>query len=245
MTGLTKIYFGICELHNIEALKHIENLEYLSLSGNENIDQTFFQNFKKLNKLSFPCCKVNLNVLRPLISLVDLNLEWSERINDISPLQYLTQLTKLSLKSCSVINLDALRSLIKLQVLIISDNQIVYIQPIMVLKRLNKLYTRNNKIMDGKQIEHHPNYNKYFDLDHQKQPTQEEYTIANILRSINNPIVYLKEMHKQFSNLKYLNTIFRNKVTLQFKKSQDMFIIFCSQSASLFENIYLFDCFTQ
>ncbi|CAL6033284.1 leucine-rich_repeat domain-containing protein [Hexamita inflata] len=246
MTRLIKIQFGFCKIHNIQAIKHIENLEQLSLSGNENIDQTFFQNMKKLNKLSLPYCQGYLSVLRPLVCLVDLNLEQSERIKDISPLQFLTQLTKLSLKSCSVVNLDALRSLIKLQVLIISNNQIVYLQPIMKLKRLNRLYAGYNKITDGKQIEHHPNYNKYFDLRNQKQPTQKEFAIANMFRSINNPVVYLKEMHKLFSNLKDQNTIFRNKVTQQLQKSQDMFVLFSSQSASLFENIYLqLDCFNQ
>ncbi|CAL6080412.1 Conserved_hypothetical protein [Hexamita inflata] len=239
MTGLTKLSLIDCKLLSTEALRPLVHLEELCLNGND-IDITSLQYQTKLTILQLISCNlVNIDALRPLVNLKELKLDFNEQVN-ITTVHYQNNLTKLSLVFCNLVSLDALRPLKKLEELIIFDNKIVYLQPLMELKDLSLLDARNNKIIDLQAIQLHPNFNSFI-LDYQNQPTQEELEEANILRDINSPITFLKQLCQQLSHIQNKNVFFRQKITQMLQQSYNSHEQFVAQAAILFKKINMFD----
>ncbi|CAL6072970.1 leucine-rich_repeat protein [Hexamita inflata] len=238
MTGLTKLSLIECNLHSTEALRPLINLEKLILNGND-IDITTVQYLTNLTELALMECNlVNLDALRPLINLKELHLDYSKV--DITSVQYLTNLTNLSLGLCNLVNIDVLRPLKKLKVLDIYKNKIVYLQPLIELKQLSTIDVSYNKIIDTESIQLHPNFNNFI-LYGQKQPTQEQLEVANMMRNIQNTITFLKQINKKSSRIKEINTVFRQKINQQLQDSYNSHEQFVARVAQLFQKTNVFD----
>ncbi|CAL6064119.1 leucine-rich_repeat domain-containing protein [Hexamita inflata] len=194
-----------------------------------------------LSKLSLIQCNLrSTKVLRPLINLKELNIGGNDI--DITTVQYLTNLTKLSLECCNLVNIDALRELTQLEELNISTNSIIYIQPLMGLKQLSRLEAINNYIIDSKSIQQHPNF-EMFNLSDQEKPTKLQVREANILKLINSPIIYQKQIYKKSSHIQLLYTIFKKKVIQQLQKYNIFNEQFHTRAVQLFQRINVFeDC---
>ncbi|CAL5970407.1 leucine-rich_repeat domain-containing protein [Hexamita inflata] len=239
MIGLTELVLMQCNLRSTEALSQLINLENLYLNGNEEIDIKSLQYQTKLTKLSLEQCKlVNIDALRPLINLEELCLNGNDI--DITTVQYLTKLTLLSLVYCNLVNIDVLRPLKKLKELDITDNNIVYLRPLLELKQLFQLDTSYNKIIDTESIQLHPNFDNFL-LDDQDEPTQEQLEVANMMRDINNQISSLKQICIESSRIKEINKVFRKKITQQLQVSYNSHEQFVARSAILFQKINVFD----
>ncbi|CAL6095012.1 leucine-rich_repeat domain-containing protein [Hexamita inflata] len=192
-----------------------------------------------LNKLNLWSCDLHCTeALRPLINLQDLCLNCNDI--DITKVQYLTNLTILQLASCNLVNVDTLRPLKKLKSLSIYNNKIVYLQPLIELKQLSGLMADRNKIIDTDSIQLHPNFN-HFDIGVQKQPTQDELKVANMMKDINSPITSLKQINEKSNHIKDKNTVFRKKITQQFQQSHNSHVQFVARVALLFQKINVFD----
>ncbi|CAL6003538.1 leucine-rich_repeat domain-containing protein [Hexamita inflata] len=251
-----------CEIFSVKDF-HLENLEMLHFTNlskrqkQNKLVQEILQ-FKKLKSVylfSFKIVDVSplfqmtgltalcLNdcdirsteALRPLINLTELFLDNNQKI-DITSIQFLTKLQVLQLQSCNLVSIDVLRSLTKLEVLTISINSIVYIQPLIEMKQLDYLSASYNKILDINVIEQHQNFNKFY-FNEEIQPTKKELSVANILRSINSPILSLKSIQKQARSVKSQNNSFRLKVSYNLQKQFNNFSLFVARAGSLLQQM--------
>ncbi|CAL6025163.1 leucine-rich_repeat domain-containing protein [Hexamita inflata] len=221
------------EILQFKKLKELELFNWI-------IDISPLSQMIRLTKLSLIECELSsTEVLRPLVHLEELCLDGNKV--EITTLQYLTKITYLQLVSCNLVNLDALRPLKKLEKLDIVDNQIVYLQPLMELKQLSRLYTRFNKIKDIESIQLHPNFDNFNLDENQELPTNDELEVANILRDINSPITSLKQIYEKSSRIINQNILFRQKINQQLQhsyKSHEQFVV---RVALLFQKINAFD----
>ncbi|CAL5992233.1 leucine-rich_repeat domain-containing protein [Hexamita inflata] len=193
----------------------------------------------RLSKLSLIECNLyNTEALRPLINLVELNLNSNDI--DITVVQYLTNLTNLSLRCCNLVSLHALRPLKKLEELDIFNNKIVFLQPLVELKMLSKLDARFNKIMDTESIQLHPNFDCFM-IDNQDVPIQDELKVANIMRDINNQISSLQQICKESSRIKEINTVLRQKIAQQLQLSYNCHEQCVARAANLFQTLSSLD----
>ncbi|CAL6049455.1 internalin_A [Hexamita inflata] len=238
----------------------LENLEDLTLINIEEQNRIIIKEMNKFTKLKeiyiygwtiYTCplqitglTKLNLiscglqsaECLKQLVNLQELYLGNNKEMNDITSLQYLTRLSKLSLNSCSLINLDALRPLKQLEELNISDNIVVYVQPLAELKQLLTLYAYYNKIIDINAVMNHKQYNK-FHFQEQTQPTQEQLKIANVMREIYCLSTILRKISQQSNNLHIRSIQFRYNIYACQQRQNDNQISFVTQVASIFNNM--------
>ncbi|CAL6017056.1 leucine-rich_repeat domain-containing protein [Hexamita inflata] len=238
MTGLTKLILIQCNLRCTDALRPLVNLEELCLNQNK-VDITTLQFLTQLTILSLESCNlVDIDALRPLKKLKELYLDFN--IVDITTLQYLTKLTILSLESCNLVNIEALRPLKKLKELVISQNSIVYLQPLLELRELSRLDASHNKIIDTESIQLHPNFNS-FSLNGQYRPQEVLLKAANMMKDINNQISCLKQINKKSSRIKNENILFKQKITKQLQHSFYTYEQFVVRATILFQTINVFD----
>ena len=73
---------------------------------------------------------------------------WFNPISDLTPLANLTNLIYLDLTECQIVDITPLANLIRLQSLHISSNQIVDIEPLANLTQLQKISLQHNRIED-------------------------------------------------------------------------------------------------
>ncbi|CAL6004032.1 Conserved_hypothetical protein [Hexamita inflata] len=204
----------------------------------------------RLTKLCLIECEIrSIEALKSLVYLEELSLSCSQCIDisnkglDITSIQYLINLTKLSLRQCNLVALDALRPLMKLEELYIYFNNVVYLQPLAELKQLSKLDAEDNSIIDSKTIQH-LNY-QIFDLVNQKCPTKEQLETANIFKSIKSPFISLKLMQKQSKCIKCLSNIFKMKMTENLETQYENRSQFIARAAALLNqtnNLEDFNC---
>ncbi|CAL5983521.1 Conserved_hypothetical protein [Hexamita inflata] len=132
-----------CRLSNVDALKYLINLQQLCICSNTpNMESIPIQYLTQLVVLRLKCQKINVDGLKMLKNLKELDLSYNMNI-DITPLQYIPQITKLDLSSCSLKSIEVLKVLINLKYLSLKSNRIV--------QELNQLQKRNfygNRLID-------------------------------------------------------------------------------------------------
>ncbi|CAL6005771.1 leucine-rich_repeat protein [Hexamita inflata] len=122
-------YFSAVNMDNIN---QFQNLKELDLSGSQRIDLSLLQDLTQITSLKFlaqleklnmnNCNLNNINVLRYLTNLKELDLGDNDRIDDITPLGNLLQLRILNLQHCCLTNVEALQFLLNLEELNLSKN---------------------------------------------------------------------------------------------------------------------------
>ncbi|CAL5978839.1 leucine-rich_repeat domain-containing protein [Hexamita inflata] len=129
----------VFEIVNFQKLKRLTLYQWIT-----NISP--LSQITRLTKLCLIECEIrSIEALKSLVNLEELSLSCSQSIDisnkgvDITSIQYLTKLTKLSLRQCNLVALDALRPLMKLEELYIYYNNVVYLQPLAELNQLSKL----------------------------------------------------------------------------------------------------------
>ncbi|CAL6025492.1 Conserved_hypothetical protein [Hexamita inflata] len=197
-----------------------------------------------ITKLELRFCKLHsTTVLKPLSNLKELYLCESQLI-DITTLQYLTKLSKLTLIS-SLVNIDTLRPLVNLQELNLTQNQIIYIEPILEFKKLTWLNADQNKLMDVQTINLHSNFNNFTAKYYQNQyhPTQQEIKTANMMTDIQKQITVLRKIRQQCKNFKQKQqrNVFRQKIKQSVQKLFKIQVSFVAKAASLFQQLNNFD----
>ncbi|CAL6075778.1 Conserved_hypothetical protein [Hexamita inflata] len=238
LVNICKLSLNSCGISNIDLFKPLTNLTELSLDNNKDINITTISNHKKLTKLWLcSCCLVKIDAIGQLVNLEYLYLDSNENI-EITPIQFLTQLKVLWLSDCkSLINIEALRPISKLQELCIEWNSIVYVQPLIDLKQLVKVNVFYNYIVDIKKIEKHHNFDQ-FKVREQQKPTNLQHRIAKYLKSFYSVITKLRNMRKQQSKQKYFKLIINKCLQNQ----SDVQAQFIEQAASLIQMLNTFEC---
>ncbi|CAL6061465.1 leucine-rich_repeat domain-containing protein [Hexamita inflata] len=118
---------------------------------------------------------------------------------DITPLQYLIQLTKLDSSSCQIYDVSVLRLLNNLEYLELNENLIHDIIPLFQLKNLTELYLNSNRITNFASLlllEHHSNFYK-FEFSDQYEPTINEQKIYLKIQRIDQSTVLLQDISQQ------------------------------------------------
>ncbi|CAL6050642.1 GTP-binding_protein [Hexamita inflata] len=215
LSNLQVLDIALNILQNINSINLLVNLKELNVKQNPNIDITPLKDLSGLVKLDLQQCKLKrLNALKPLINLKILDLSYNDNIN-ITVLQYLKNLTNLNLNHCNLVSVYVLRPLVKLENLNIASNDIVYLNAnIYEMKLLKSLRVDDNRICDFSSLEQHKNFNnldnvgdKCFVISDQKQPLKQQLCLANNIRSIEGPNIYVIKIQNK---LKKLRTILNN-----------------------------------
>ncbi|CAL6002272.1 leucine-rich_repeat domain-containing protein [Hexamita inflata] len=172
LKSLTKLNMRQCELKNIDQISLLINLQDLNLSENIGIDISPLCKLKKLIRLLIRECDLinfnkiglltnlqvldsSINILKTidsidlLVNLKELTIsenQYTKTIN-ITSLKYLTDLIKLNLSGCGLRQLSALKPLINLQTLELSNNYFNNINELQYLKSLTHLNLKNCEIV--------------------------------------------------------------------------------------------------
>ncbi|CAL6093126.1 Conserved_hypothetical protein [Hexamita inflata] len=130
LVNLTNLDISLCEINNFSSLQTLVNLEVLDITGNKINNIQHLKDLVKLTSLNISLNSVqDISVLKKFKCLKQLCLGGNKGV-DITPLQYLTQLTFLDAYECELYEISALRTLVNLEYLNISENYIFYFYPI-------------------------------------------------------------------------------------------------------------------
>ncbi|CAL6056041.1 leucine-rich_repeat domain-containing protein [Hexamita inflata] len=157
----------------------------------------------QLTNLNLERCELqNVDCLKPLVNLIELDLSLNYNIN-IHSLQFLKQLTKLNLLQCDLKDITYLKTLVNLLELDISHNSLIYLEPLKDLKQIKVLRAIQNQILDAQVFRNHPNFSSY-ELNQQRKenPDSKQIAFVNKLRDINAQIDSLINMRTIRSHLK-------------------------------------------
>jgi hypothetical protein len=133
---------------DILPLRHLTNLTYLDLDGNNITDISLLAGLTKLEHLDLQGNRIrDISPLAGLINLEYLTL-WDNVITDISPLEGLTKLETLDLDNNIIRDISALSGLVNLEYLYLWDNLIEDISPLAGLTNLRTLDLDENNISD-------------------------------------------------------------------------------------------------
>ncbi|CAL5988034.1 leucine-rich_repeat domain-containing protein [Hexamita inflata] len=162
------------------------------------------------------CDLVNVDSVKSLINLIELNLDGNDGI-DITPLQYLTKLTILSLVSCQLVDLISLKSLNNLIELYLSDNSSIDITQVQHCSKLKKLMLNHCNLVKLDALQR---LNNLLELQiHGNQvditPLQFLTTLTKIgMQSCNlinidalRPLINLQELSIDFNKIIYLQSL--------------------------------------
>ncbi|MFN0201041.1 MAG: leucine-rich repeat domain-containing protein [Bacteroidia bacterium] len=171
LTELMNLNFGYNQVSDLRPLKKVVQLTYLNFQNNEVGDVSFLEELIKLNALYFGSNQVqDISSLRKLSQLQNLefgnnqvqdisylkNLNnlgglyfWENQVQDIFPLKGLHNLQELELSSNQVqdISLDFLQSLPSLKQLLLRNNPIISINPVIISEK-NCLSSLKNYLQD-------------------------------------------------------------------------------------------------
>ncbi|CAL6064410.1 leucine-rich_repeat domain-containing protein [Hexamita inflata] len=123
---------------------------------------------------------------------------WILNKRKIENFQYLTKLT---LNSCSIQNIDVLRRLKNLKELNLAANVIIYLDPLKQCNQLSYLNVYGNNIQDFSPIQGHCNFKKY-NIDNQMQIWDYLLRDTNKIQNIHAPITLINDMSVKRCNLK-------------------------------------------
>ncbi|CAL6059290.1 leucine-rich_repeat domain-containing protein [Hexamita inflata] len=238
---LTKLELA-CKLTNFEAITQLTQLTDLNLSNSTNIGSKIIllSQMLQLTNLKLDRCDLkNVDFLKPLVNLNQLDLSRNENIN-IHSLQFMKQLTKLNVYRCSLNDITYLKPLVNLEELHISHNNLVYIEPLKDLKQIKVFSAELNQILDAQVLRNHPNFGSYI-LNYMQQrkekPDSKQIAFANQLRDINAQIDSLRNMRTFRSNLKSNIAQQHQKVEKHLQQIKYNLTMCTGQVVSLFQQL--------
>ncbi|CAL5979473.1 leucine-rich_repeat protein [Hexamita inflata] len=214
ITSLTSLSMQECGLKYIDQIKQLINLQILDISHNS------FQ---------------NIDSIKYLKKLKELNISFSYSLINITPLQYLTYITKLEIEQSKIISICALRSLTNLESLNLANNKIVHVDTALnSMTKLQYLKLNGNQVSDLTALQKHPNLSKLVMFNQMlAYPFKSDIFRANKLRNIERPILQLNDLIKQ----RQIKSQFKNKVNALVERIKLNQIHFTSQVVLLFQQL--------
>lgn len=153
VADLTWLYAYERNIHSLDGIEHLENLENLQLSTNQVEDLSPLAGLTKLKQLGVENNQIrDITPLAGLVNLTELGLRAND-LTDISPLTSLTKLEYLTLGENQIADLAPLAELKELTSLNLTSNQIADISPLAGLTNLTQLYLSNNQLSEIKAVE--------------------------------------------------------------------------------------------
>ncbi|CAL5987936.1 Conserved_hypothetical protein [Hexamita inflata] len=146
--GVFKDKILINQHYSVDTLKFVDHFQKTELSLENCSSIKFDRTPTSITDLILFGCHVNeLEGIQNMKQLTSLEISEGLSSFNLSPLKFLINLTSLTL-SAKMTNLDALRNLVKLTFLSLSNGDFVDVYPLQKLVNLKILSLRNNKILD-------------------------------------------------------------------------------------------------
>jgi len=153
---------GTKEIHNLTGIEHFRNLEVLNLRENKISDVEPLKSLSKLQTLDLgynnivnletsnfhKLDKLNLTNLYLDHNSIELDNGTEIRLSDLTILNQLTKLQRLSLVDNTITDLSPLKKLTKLEFLDLSENKIIVLNELEKLTSLKELNLRQNQLQD-------------------------------------------------------------------------------------------------
>ncbi|CAL6041124.1 Conserved_hypothetical protein [Hexamita inflata] len=185
-------------------------LKELTLQQNNLIEIVYLSNFVDLQylDLSYNPQLQNIGPLQFCTQLTKLCI-FTTSISDIWPLQFLKNLKILSMANTKVVDLHPLQYLFQLQYISVYHTCIIDVSPLAKLTLLESVEFRFNKITNADTLQHHKNFSEY-DFSDQEVPTPDELTFYSKILSV-------RSSHKQIRKIQAENRVskFRESITRQ------------------------------
>ena len=136
-----------CISSRVQGLEHAGQLQEIDYCGGVQSLEGL-QAFNQVSRANFGDVRfANLEPLRALSQLRDLNFEWGTgQISDLSPIRDLKNLERLQIRGQRISDLSALGVLQAIEYLALNNNQITDFSPLLRLASLKRLYLGGNKI---------------------------------------------------------------------------------------------------
>ncbi|GLC29703.1 C1 family peptidase [Clostridium omnivorum] len=171
LTSLKSLYLtaNISSI-NVEDLKYMNSLNYLTLDNIKMINLNYLKNNKDIASIeiknsglyslegaeklsSLTSLYLQNNNIKDISSISSLkNLQYvdfsNNKLSDITPIMNCTFIQDLSISNNSITNIDSLSGLSNLTYLYANDNRIIDVKPIVNLNNINTLIFNNNEISD-------------------------------------------------------------------------------------------------
>lgn len=151
LDSITNLIASSAEISDLRGLEHLNNVESLSLGGNDFTDLTPISNLKKLTYLQVEQ-NYDLTSLAPISELTNLQVLRASytSVSDLSPLSNLTALKELVLFDTQVTDVTPLKSLVNLEILHVvnGDGGPKDISALKDLPKLSFLNLRYSRVLD-------------------------------------------------------------------------------------------------
>ncbi|CAL6005637.1 Conserved_hypothetical protein [Hexamita inflata] len=210
---LQKLNLWRTEITDLSTIPHqMFSLKELDLSWNNITQISYLSNFVDLQYLEL-CYNKQLQNIGPLkfcTQLTKLSISLTN-ITDIWPLQFMKNLKTLNMNETQVIDLHPLQYLHKLNYISAHNTGIIDVSPLSNLTQLYFLSFRDCKITNLDTIKH-LNYFSEFIFSDQKVPTTDELKFYNEILKVHNS-------HKQIRTIQNQNRIQKIRFSLTQKKN--------------------------
>ncbi|MDO1605129.1 InlB B-repeat-containing protein [Lactobacillus sp. YT155] len=151
LDSITNLIASSAEISDLQGLEHLNNVESLSLGGNDFTDLTPVSNLKKLTYLQVEQ-NYNLTSLAPISQLTNLQTLRASytSVSDLTPLANLTALTDLVLFDTQVTDVTPLKNLVNLETLHVVNGEggPKDISALKDLPKLSFLNLRYSRVLD-------------------------------------------------------------------------------------------------
>ncbi|CAL6041091.1 leucine-rich_repeat domain-containing protein [Hexamita inflata] len=239
LPDLVELSLGCNKLEDKSGLQHSPKLESLHLNKTETTDLCIIppQLFGLKELILYQNNLTEISYLSNFVDLQQLYLSYNQQLQNIEPLRFCTQLTKLYISGTSVSDIWPLQFLKNLKTLNMTNTKVVDLHPLQYLYKLVEISAYEaciidvspltkltllesvefgfNKITNVKLLtnadtfQHHKIFSEY-DFSHQEVPTPDELTFYN-------KILYVHSSHKQIRKIQVENRVsrFRESMTHQ------------------------------
>ncbi|CAL6041096.1 leucine-rich_repeat domain-containing protein [Hexamita inflata] len=240
LPDLVELSLGYNKLEDKSGLQHSPKLESLNLNKTETSDlriippQLFGLKVLQLSSNNL----TEISYLSNFIDLYYLDLGSNQQLQNIGPLKFCTQLTKLSIRATSVSDIWPLQFMKNLKALNMAYTKVVDLHPLQYLYKLVEIYTydaciidispltkltlleslnfRFNKITNADTFQHHKIFSEY-DFSHQKVPTPDELTFYSKILSVHSSHKQIRKIQAENRVSKFRESMNRQKEDIKVK----------------------------
>ncbi|CAL5983915.1 leucine-rich_repeat domain-containing protein [Hexamita inflata] len=213
-TGITDLRTNIP--HQLFGLKE------LYLSRNNFMDIQYLSNFVDLQYLHLNENQQlqNIGPLKFCTQLTRLDISETS-VADIWPLQFMINLNTLNMAKTKVDDLHPLQHLYKLENISAYRACIIDVSPLSDFTQLQQLTFWQNKIYNEDTLKHHPNFSEY-DFSDQKFPTIDELKFYNIILSVHNSHKQIRKIQVEKRVSKFQESMTHQKESINLKINEQI-----------------------
>ncbi|CAL6102046.1 Conserved_hypothetical protein [Hexamita inflata] len=198
------------------------SLKELILNQNNITEIVYLSNFIDLKQLylSYNQQLQNIEPLKFCTQLTKLSI-CETNISDIWPLQFMKNLNTLQMAITKVVDLHPLQYLYKLVDIYSYDACIIDVSPLSKLTQLKDLEFKYNKITNAETLKHLKNFSKH-DFSDQEVPAPDELTFYSKILSVHSSHKQIRKIQAENRVSRFRESITRQKEYIKFKMNEQI-----------------------